>query len=143
MSTEQNVAQFRRLIEVGFTQGDLTVVDEVVSKGCLEHQRGSQPGADGVRQTIATLHSWFADFEVSVEDIVADGDMVWARNRARGVSNGSVMGHPSSGTPVEIDVFDSARFVDGKIVEHWGVPDQLGLMLQLGLLPRRESTPVG
>ncbi len=143
MSTAQNVAQFRRLIDVGFTQGDLSVVDETVSAQCLEHQRGSRPGTDGVKDTIRTLHRWFADFELSIEDLVADGDMVWVRNRARGTSNGSVMGHPSTGTRIEIDVFDSARFVDGKIVEHWGVPDQLGVMLQLGLLPRPEPTPVG
>jgi len=34
-----------------------------------------------------------------------------------------------------ITVIDIARFKDGKIVEHWGVPDQLGMMLQLGLMP--------
>jgi predicted ester cyclase len=33
------------------------------------------------------------------------------------------------------DVFDVCRFEDGKIVEHWGVPDQLGMMMQLGLIP--------
>ena len=32
-------------------------------------------------------------------------------------------------------VIDLVRIEDGKIVEHWGVPDQLGMMLQLGLLP--------
>jgi predicted ester cyclase len=27
------------------------------------------------------------------------------------------------------------RFKDGKLVEHWGVPDRLGLMEQLGMKP--------
>jgi predicted SnoaL-like aldol condensation-catalyzing enzyme len=31
---------------------------------------------------------------------------------------------------------DVVRIEDGKIVEHWGVPDQLGMMLQLGLIPQ-------
>ena len=34
-----------------------------------------------------------------------------------------------------IDVIDIARFEDGKMVEHWGVPDRLGGMMQLGLVP--------
>jgi predicted SnoaL-like aldol condensation-catalyzing enzyme len=40
---------------------------------------------------------------------------------------------------VRIDVIDIVRFQDGKIVEHWGVPDQLGVLLQLGLLSEKRS----
>ncbi len=97
----------------------------------------------GVEETIRTLRRWFSDFELVIEDLVADGDMVWARNRARGVNTGSVMGHPPTGKPMEIDVIDIARLKGGKIVEHWGVPDQLGLLIQLDLLPRREPAPAG
>jgi predicted ester cyclase len=143
MTTEQNVAAFRKLIDIGFTRGDLSVVAEVVSPDCVEHQRGAKPGVAGVEETIRTLRRWFSDFELVIEDLVADGDMVWARNRARGVNSGSVMGHPPTGRPMEIDVIDIARLEAGKIVEHWGVPDQLGLLIQLGLLPRREPAPAG
>ena len=34
-----------------------------------------------------------------------------------------------------IDVIDIARFEDGKMAEQWGVPDRLGGMMQLGLVP--------
>jgi predicted ester cyclase len=43
---------------------------------------------------------------------------------------------------MEITVFDQLRFRDGRIVEHWGVPDQLGLLVQLGLFGRPETAPV-
>jgi predicted ester cyclase len=46
------------------------------------------------------------------------------------------MGFPPTGKSFETDVMDVARFEDGKIVEHWGVPDQLGLLIQLGLMQR-------
>jgi predicted ester cyclase len=42
------------------------------------------------------------------------------------------MGKPPTGKKVAVDVIDIARFKDGKIMEHWGVPDQLGVMIQLG-----------
>ena len=141
MSTEENIAAFRRLIEVGFTQGDLSVVDELVSPACIEHQRGNMPGIEGTKATITTLRRWFSDFELTVVKVAADGDTVWSLNRARGVNTGSVMGFPPTGKSFETDVMDVARFEGGKIVEHWGVPDQLGLLIQLGLMPRPQ--PVG
>ncbi len=44
------------------------------------------------------LHRWMSDFSLTIEDLVADGDKVWTRNRARGVDTGSVMGNPPTGT---------------------------------------------
>lgn len=133
---EDNEAKFRRLIEVGFGQGNLDTVEEIVAAECVEHQRGLKPGPEGAREVVRTLHGWFSNFELKVVDLVVDGDKVWARNRARGVNTGSVMGRPASGKPIEIEVFDVGRFAGGKLVEHWGVPDQLGMMLQVGALPK-------
>jgi len=58
----------------------------------------------------------------------ARSDTVWARSRATGVD-------PRSGKPVTIDVVDICRFADGKLVEHWGVPDRFALLHQIGALP--------
>ena len=38
---------------------------------------------------------------------------------------------------MQVGVIGIARFEDGKMVEHWGVPDRLGILLQLGLFPAR------
>lgn len=141
MSTEENIASFRKLIEVGFTQGDLSVVEELVSPAEIENQRGSKPGIEGTKATIVTLHKWFSDFELTIVKLAADGDTVWSLNCARGVNTGSVMGFPPTGKSIEVDVMDVARFEGGKIVEHWGVPDQLGMLMQLGLVQRPH--PVG
>ncbi|HLZ95812.1 MAG TPA: ester cyclase [Candidatus Dormibacteraeota bacterium] len=137
---EDNATRFRRLIEVGFGDGDLATLDEVLAQDCVEHQRGLQQGIAGAKGVVQTLHSWFSDFELKVVDLVVDGDKVWTLNRARGVNTGSVMGRPPSGKAVELDVFDVGRFEDGKVVEHWGVPDQLGMLLQVGALHRTEPS---
>ncbi|MDR3545263.1 MAG: ester cyclase [Candidatus Limnocylindrales bacterium] len=138
MSDTDNAARFRRLIDEGFTLGRLDVVDELMDPDCVEHQRGNAPGADGAKDVIRTLHRWMSDFTLTVEDLAAVDDMVWSRNRARGVNTGSVMGTPPTGRRVEVEVIDIVRFADGKIVEHWGIADQLGLMLQIGAIPVRE-----
>ncbi len=143
MSDSSNVERFRRLIEEGFTGGNLDVVDELVSPECVEHQRGNRSGVDGAKEVIRTLHRWMSDFSLTIEDVAVVGDVVWARNRARGINTGSVMGNPPSGRLVEIDVIDIVRFEDGQVVEHWGIADQLGMMLQLGLMPVRERAAVG
>jgi predicted ester cyclase len=139
MTAEQNIAATRRLIEEGFNAGNLSVCDELVAADSVEHQRGSKSGAAGTKETIRTLRSWFSDFQLTIVDLVAHDDTVWFRNRATGVNTGEVLGRPATGRPFDITVIDIVRFVDGKIVEHWGVPDQLGMLLQLGLFGRQEA----
>ncbi|GAC1673801.1 MAG: hypothetical protein NVS9B8_16440 [Candidatus Limnocylindrales bacterium] len=110
------------------------------SPDSIEHQRGLKPGPEGAKETIRILHSWFTDFRITIVDVVASEDTVWIRNRATGINTGEVFGRPATGRPIDITVFDAVRFVDGRIVEHWGVPDQLGMLLQLGLFGRPEAT---
>jgi predicted ester cyclase len=132
--TDTNKITMLKLIEEGFNKGNLSVVDEIVARGSKEHQRGNSDGPEGTKEVIETLRGWFPDFRMQTEDIVADGDKVWARFVAHGTNLGAFMGKPPTGRRVRVDVIDIARFKDGKIVEHWGVPDQLGVMLQLGLV---------
>jgi predicted ester cyclase len=140
MTAEQNVAAIRRLIDEGFSAGNLAVCDEVVSADLVEHQRGLRPGIEGTKETIRTLREWFSDFRLEIVDVISEGDKVWIRNRATGVNTGSVFGRPPTGRPLDITVIDIVRVVDGRIVEHWGVPDQLGMLIQLGLFGRPEGT---
>ena len=73
------------------------------------------------------------------EDLAVAGDRVWVRFVASGTNLGPFMGNPPTKKKIRVDVIDVVRFQDGKIVEHWGVPDQLGLMFQLGLVPNKRS----
>ena len=68
--------------------------------------------------------------------MVADGDKVWARMTGRGTHSTEFMGRPPTGKSFAITVVDICRFENGKIVEHWGVPDRFHMMAQLDLLPR-------
>lgn len=131
-----NEAIYRRMIEEGFNQGSLSVVDELVAPGAREHQRGSQDGIEGTKNTIRYLRTAFPDFKITIDEVVVSGDKVWARQKGGGTNLGAFAGHPPTGVRAFIDVIDVVRIVDGKIVEHWGVPDQLGMMMQLGLVGR-------
>jgi predicted ester cyclase len=41
------------------------------------------------------------------------------------------MGHEPTGKKFSIDVIDIGRIENGKLVEHWGVPDRFALLMQL------------
>jgi len=134
-STPEHVV--RTLIEEGFNQGNLEVVDDLTSPALVEHQDFGPrhaAGAEGVRAVVASLHRAFAGFHLAIEDITADGGTVWLRMVATGTHHGPFMGHAPTGRPIRIQVFDAIRVEDGRMVEHWGVPDRLGALLQLGLV---------
>jgi steroid delta-isomerase-like uncharacterized protein len=138
MSQEANKKAFRRLMEEGFSDGKLTVVDELFAPDFKEHQNGVEPATrEGVKALIQQLRSIMPDVRLTIEDIIADEEKVWGRIKARGTHRGMFMGRPPTGKTVTVDVIDICRFEGGKIVEHWGVPDRLGMMEQLGLIPQR------
>lgn len=144
MTAEANIAATRRFIREGFTQGRLEVCDELVAEDMVEHQRGLRSGPEGAKDTIRTLHTWFSDFELRIEDVAATEDTVWIRCTGSGMNTGSVFGHPPTGRRSSITVFDVLRWHHGRLVEHWGVPDQLGLLVQLGIFdPRAQTSRAG
>lgn len=142
MSTAEEVV--RRLIEDGFNHGDLGVADAVTSPDAVEHQDfgpDHAPGAEGTKAVISSLRNAFSDFHLTIDDLAADGDTVWLRMTGTGTNEGSFMGHPATGRRIRIDVIDVVRVKDGRIVEHWGVPDRLGALFQLGLAEPPGGTP--
>ena len=133
---------FRRLIEEGFNGGDLTVAEAVTSPDLVEHQDFGPhhaPGAEGVRAVISSLRRAFSDFHLRIEDMAVSGDTVWARMTATGTHDGPFMGHPPTGRRMRATVFDVIRVADGRMVEHWGVPDRLSVLHQLEIVPRPVS----
>src|SRR5579871_1511723 len=97
----------RRLIEEGFNQGDLDVVDELVSPDMIEHQSfgpGHAPGGTGVKAVIASLRRAFPDFHLAIDDLTVDEDTVWLRMSASGTNDGSFMGNPPTGRTMHTDV---------------------------------------
>ena len=136
MTTETNLGIFRRVIEEGFNKGNLGALDPLFAPGFQEHQPGMvPPNLEGVKGAIAYLRSAFPDLTLTIEDSIAQGDRVWARISAHGTQRGEFMGRPPSGRAFTITVIDIARFEDGKMIEHWGVPDRFHQLEQLGLLP--------
>ncbi len=132
----ENREVFRRLFHEGFSGGNTAVVDELISPDLKEHQVSAAESREGVKRLIQSLHATFPDFSCEPEEIAAIGDKVWGRVKGGGTDLGGFRGHPPTGKAVTVNSMELCRFERGKIVEHWGITDMLGLLTQLDLIPR-------
>lgn len=131
-----------RMLHEGFATGNTDIVDELCAPDLIEHQFGLAGVAEAaiakVKRAIAEVHRGLPDLVFTVEDAAEAGDTVWVRATATATNTGPFMG-PPTGKTVRFTVIDVARIRDGRIVEHWGVPDRFAILMQLGSIP----LPVG
>lgn len=133
---KKNDEIFRILIEEGFSKGDVSVFDTYSSPDFVEHQYGFfPPNVEGVKKAINSLHYAFPDFSLTIDDMIMDSSKVWGRMTGRGTHKNKFGPMFPTGKKFEITVIDIMRFETGKLIEHWGVPDKLALMEQLGMKP--------
>jgi steroid delta-isomerase-like uncharacterized protein len=142
MSTDQearNKAVFGRLHDA-MNSGDVEVIakaiDEVVAPDLLFHAPlpMGETGAQALKRVWTVLLRAFPDLRVSVEDVIAEGDKVVARNTVTGTHRGEYRGLPPTGASVRYDEIFVLRFTDGRIAEIWGVVDVLSQLRQLGVV---------
>jgi predicted ester cyclase len=133
--SEQNKAQIRRVIEEVYNRGDLGVVDEVAASDLVIHASSQEIyGREGAKQYVAALRAGFPDLHFTIEDQIAEGDMVVTRWTARGTHRGEFQSVPATGRKIWLVGTDIDRITGGKVVECWAHVDELGLMQQLGAI---------
>jgi predicted ester cyclase len=137
MSTEDNKAASRRFYEEVINQKQLAVVDEVAGDNYLSHDfpPGLPPGREGLKIFIGVFHAAFPDGHLTIDQMIAEGDTVATRLTFHGTHTGEFQGIAPTGKKVTIAALDMARFERGKLVEHWGGPNQMSLLQQLGVIP--------
>lgn len=91
-------------------------------------------GAQALKQVWAILLRAYPDLHVTVEDVIAEGDKLVARNTVTGTHQGEYMGVPPTGKSITYNEIFIVRFVKGRIAETWGVVDVLSQMRQLGVI---------
>lgn len=124
----------RRYIET-WNRGDLQGMAQFWAPDMVHHTRFGSHGYEAVIAIVSGFMQAFPDLQFEIEDLVADGDRVASRMTARATHLGAYMGMPATGKSVSCSVFGIARVVNGKLVEHWGVTDELHLTEQIGLVP--------
>ena len=135
-----NKATFSRFHEV-VNSGDAELISKTIDEVVEPDVRIRTPlpiqasGAQAAKQVWAILLRAFPNLHITVDDLMAVGDKVVARNSVTGTHQGECMGRPPTGKSVTYNEIFIVRLADGRIAETWGVVDVLSQMRQLGVIP--------
>jgi steroid delta-isomerase-like uncharacterized protein len=131
----------RRFYDDVVGNGEVNLIDELTTDDLVDHEEGlpGQPsGREGVKFFVNTFREAFPDVSTrTVGPTLVDGELEAARVVVTGTHKGEFLGVPPTDKAVEIEGIDIIRVEDGKVAEHWGVTDTMGLMQQLGALPEQ------
>jgi steroid delta-isomerase-like uncharacterized protein len=137
VSPDDNKAILRAYVETIFNQKQVDRADELVAADYVDHAAlpGQAPGLEGAKKKWAMYLAGIPDLRVTIEEMVAEGDMVGVRRSYEGTHRGELLGVPPTGKQVRIGGISIFRLAGGKIAEHWEQLDRLALMQQLGVIP--------
>jgi steroid delta-isomerase-like uncharacterized protein len=127
----------RRVIEDPW-RGKLDEVLELVGEDAVAHVAGSPApltGRDGFREFVTTYLTAFPDGAITVDDQIAEGDIVASRWTGRGTNTGELMGMPPTGRQITVEGISYNRFADDSVREAWIIWDTFAMMQQLGAVP--------
>jgi steroid delta-isomerase-like uncharacterized protein len=135
MTVEKNKDLIRRFYEEVWNHGNLDVTEEIFAADYVRHDlRPGSPlsGPEGQKRIAGDFRSAFPDLHMTVDVMVAEGDLVVARWTTAGTNTGAWGSVPATGKYVKFSGVNIFRMADGKVVEIWNHRDDLGVMQQLG-----------
>jgi steroid delta-isomerase-like uncharacterized protein len=137
VSTEENKEVVRR-VGVEPWEGNLSVVDELVSTNYVGHDPTTPDhlGPSAVKEFVSGYLAAFPDASITIEEQLAEGDLVATRWTASGTHKGDLMGIAPTGKQVTVTGITISRVEGGQLVEEWSNWDTLGLLQQLGAIPQ-------
>jgi steroid delta-isomerase-like uncharacterized protein len=132
--SERNKELVRRCIEQVVNTGNLNAIDELVATDYVYHEptAGEKRGRDGYKQLITMYRNAFPDVRLTVEQQIAEGDLVVTRWTARGTHRGELFGASPTNKQVNVQGILISRISNGKVVEEFESYDALGMLRQIG-----------
>ncbi len=136
VSVEENKAVIRRLFDQVYNDQNLDVLDKLVAEDVVNHAAADEHkhGIEGFRHVIEWTYALAPDARSELIDMIAEGDKVACRVRVSGTQEGEIFGIPPTGKSFAAEHVHWHRVVGGKLVERWAVRDDLGMLIQLGII---------
>lgn len=142
-SPEEIAASARRYVDELYNKHNKAIVYELVAPDFVYRtaEPPISPDREGLIQEATFAHTAFPDLRFTVDDLIVTGDKMVMRWTIRGTHEGDFYGFPPTHKQVAFSGLTLARISDGKVAESWSFGDELGLMQQLGVVPRFAFAP--
>jgi steroid delta-isomerase-like uncharacterized protein len=138
-ATQANEEVVRTFFEQVLSQGNMDLIDDLFAPEFVLHTSADPSqdvqGLEGVMGFVMGLRTAFPDIVYTVEELISEGDSVVVRWHNQGTQQGDYLGIPATGKTVAIGGGNLFHFQGGKLVEEWGFPDSLSILIQLGVIP--------
>jgi predicted ester cyclase len=137
----------RELIESFYAAGgpvaDTATLERVFHHEYVSHNSppGTPPGLAGALGLRGFLQAAFSDIRYELIRTVVEGDEAATYTTFTATHSGDAFGLPATQRRFTAEQMHLMRFAeDGRIVEHWGVRDDAGMMRQLSSGPPQATT---
>jgi predicted ester cyclase len=138
MSVEENKVIVRRFYEEVMNNGDVELLNELMDAEFDDHGEalfGSPHGREVIKQGIIATRSILPDLHVSIEEMIAEDDMVAVRGIMRCTHQGEWLGVTPTGNELTWKGIAMFRLANGRLMQRWFNSDGLSIVQQLGLVP--------
>ena len=141
MITEKNKAIVKRIFdELWYGESNLETLEELIAPDHVFHFHSPinpvpETGHEGYRQVLKSFAVSFPDNHATIEPIIiVEGDLLLHRWLFEGTHLGPLGKIPPTGKKVSVAGIDITRISDGKAAETWVYADNLGMLMQLGIV---------
>lgn len=146
MSSESNKAVVRRYFEEVLDQRKLDTLEQIVALDCvINRPEASEPirGLEAFKQALKRILDVYSEFATTIHDLIAEDDRVACRLSHRAMNRSEwtirIGTHELAGKTVNWSAIAIFRFQDGKIAEEWVSRDELGMLIELGVLRTKKA----
>ena len=126
----------RRWFEEVWNKGRAEAIEEMLAPDCIIHGLGGVEadlrGPAAFKPFFARFKGAFPDIQITVEEVIADGDRCACRFTGRMTHQGDHLGVPATGRDVALEAMAVTHWRNGQIVEAWNTVDMLGMLHQIG-----------
>lgn len=146
MTPDEMKAIGLRVYQEVMEKGNVDIVDEVIAPDCIDISPIQPPGigregTEPLKMFARMLHAGLSDIHVRVHELLTEGNTGIGRITIEGTHSGEFFGVPATGKKISLDIVDIVKYREGKIREHYGISDQLGLLQQVGVIPSPDQAP--
>ena len=111
-------------------------IDEMMAEDVVVHGLGPEPivGRENFKPFFRSFSSAFPDIQVTVEDVLTDGDKMSCRCTVRGTHTGEGLGFAPTNQRVEFTGGGMCIVENGRFKEIWNEFDFMKMNTQMGIL---------